>query len=215
VAFGLVLDDDGQRLRTRSGENVHLADLLDEALSRARAFVAERAAEHGQAVPEDIDEVARVVGLGAVKYADLSQNRQSGYVFSFDRMLSLKGNTAPYLQYAYARIRSILREAGWSEGPPGGVGARVTLGEPQERALAINLVMVGDVVERVAAEQLPSLLCTHLYELSQAYNQFYEHCPVLRSDEPLRSSRLALCEAAAATLARGLALLGIEVLERI
>ncbi|CAN5794191.1 arginine--tRNA ligase [soil metagenome] len=215
VAFGLVLDDDGQRLRTRSGENVHLADLLDEALSRARAFVAERAAEHGQAVPEDIDEVARVVGLGAVKYADLSQNRQSGYVFSFDRMLSLKGNTAPYLQYAYARIRSILREAGWSEGPPGGVVARVTLGEPQERALAINLVMVGDVAERVAAEQLPSLLCTHLYELSQAYNQFYEHCPVLRSDEPLRSSRLALCEATATTLARGLALLGIEVLERI
>ncbi len=215
VAFGLVLGEDGQRLRTRTGDNVHLAELLHEALARARTFVAERAVEHGAAVPDDIDEVARVVGLGAVKYADLSQNRQSGYVFSFDRMLSLKGNTAPYLQYAYARIRSILREAGWGEGPPpGGVGV-VTLGEPQERALAVNLVMVGDVVDRAAAEQLPSLLCTHLYELSQAYNQFYEHCPVLRSGEPLRSSRLILCEATAATLARGLDLLGIEVLERI
>jgi arginyl-tRNA synthetase len=215
VAFGLVLGEDGQRLRTRSGDNVHLADLLDEALSRARAFVVERAVEHGEAVPENIDEVARVVGLGAVKYADLSQNRQSGYVFSFDRMLSLKGNTAPYLQYAYARIRSILREAGWAEGPPQGVVGAVTLREPQERALATNLVMVGDVVERAAAEQLPSLVCTHLYELSQVYNQFYEHCPVLRSNEPLRSSRLALCEATATTLAHGLDLLGIEVLERI
>ncbi len=215
VAFGLVLGEDGQRLRTRSGDNVHLADLLDEALTRARAFVVERAAEHGDAVPDDIDEVARVVGLGAVKYADLSQNRQSGYVFSFDRMLSLKGNTAPYLQYAYARIRSILREAGWGEGPPGGVDVAVTLREPQERALATNLVMVGDVVERAAAEHLPSLVCTHLYELSQVYNQFYEHCPVLRSDEPLRTSRLALCQATATTLAGGLNLLGIEVLERI
>lgn len=215
VAFGLVLGEDGQRLRTRSGDNVHLADLLDEALTRARAFVVERAAEHGDAVPDDIDEVARVVGLGAVKYADLSQNRQSGYVFSFDRMLSLKGNTAPYLQYAYARIRSILREADWGEGPPGGVDVAVTLREPQERALATNLVMVGDVVERAAAEHLPSLVCTHLYELSQVYNQFYEHCPVLRSDEPLRTSRLALCQATATTLAGGLNLLGIEVLERI
>ncbi|HEV2070318.1 MAG TPA: arginine--tRNA ligase [Acidimicrobiales bacterium] len=212
VAFGLVLGDDGQRLRTRSGDNVRLADLLDEALARARAFVAARAQERGEDVPEDIDEVARVVGLGAVKYADLSQNRQSNYVFSFDRMLSLKGNTAPYLQYAYARIRSILREAGWTGGP-GSVD--VALAEPQERALAISLVMVADVVERVAAEQLPSLLCTHLYELSQAYNQFYEHCPVLRADEPVRTSRLALCHATATALSDGLRLLGIEVLERI
>ena len=212
VAFGLVLGEDGQRLRTRSGDNVRLADLLDEALVRARAFVAARAHERGEDVPDDIDEVARVVGLGAVKYADLSQNRQSNYVFSFDRMLSLKGNTAPYLQYAYARIRSILREANWVDRPG---SAEVALAEPQERALAISLVMVADVVERVAAEQLPSLLCTHLYELSQAYNQFYEHCPVLRADEPVRTSRLALCQATATALSEGLGLLGIEVLERI
>ena len=212
VAFGLVLGEDGQRLRTRSGDNVRLADLLDEALARARAFVAARAQERGEDPPEDIDEVARVVGLGAVKYADLSQNRQSNYVFSFDRMLSLKGNTAPYLQYAYARIRSILREANWADAPG---STDVALAEPQERALAISLVMVADVVERVAAEQLPSLLCTHLYELSQAYNQFYEHCPVLRADVPVRASRLALCQATATALSDGLGLLGIDVLERI
>ncbi|HEV2808841.1 MAG TPA: arginine--tRNA ligase [Acidimicrobiales bacterium] len=212
VAFGLVLGEDGQRLRTRSGDNVRLADLLEEALARARAFVAARAQERVEDVPEDIDEVARVVGLGAVRYADLSQNRQSNYVFSFDRMLSLKGNTAPYLQYAYARIRSILREADWI-GRHG--SADVALAEPQERALAVRLVMLADVVERVAAEQLPSLLCTHLYELSQAYSQFYEHCPVLRADEPVRTSRLALCQATATALSEGLGLLGIEVLERI
>ncbi len=130
-------------------------------------------------------------------------------------MLSLKGNTAPYLQYAYARIRSILREAGWADGRPQGAASAVVLGEPQERALALHLVALGDVVERVAAEYLPNQLCAHLYDVSQAYNAFYEHCPVLRVDEPLRSSRLALCEVTATTLRQGLALLGIEVLERI
>ncbi|CAN5667649.1 arginine--tRNA ligase [soil metagenome] len=215
VAFGLVLGEGGQRLRTRSGDNVRLADLVGEAVERARAFVVGRAAERDEPVPDDVDEVARVVGVGAVKYADLSQNRNSNYVFSFARMLSLKGNTAPYLQYAYVRIRSILREAGWAEGPPEGAGRAVSLGEPQERALALHLVVLGDVIERVAGEYLPNHLCAHLYELSQAYHAFYEHCPVLRVDEPLRSSRLALCEVTATTLRQGLALLGIEVLERI
>ncbi len=215
VGFGLVLGEGGQRLRTRSGDNVRLVALLHEAVARARAFVVDRAAEREEPVPGNVDEVARVVGVGAVKYADLSQNRNSNYVFSFDRMLSLKGNTAPYLQYAYARIRSILREAGWGDGRPDDVRSAVVLGEPQERALALHLVALGDVIERVADEYLPNLLCTHLYDLSQAYNAFYEHCPVLRVDEPLRSSRLALCEVTAATLRQGLALLGIEVLERI
>ncbi len=215
VAFGLVLGEGGQRLRTRSGDNVRLVDLLGEAVARARAFVVDRALERDEPVPDDVEEVARVVGVGAVKYADLSQNRNSNYVFSFDRMLSLKGNTAPYLQYAYARIRSILREAGWADGRPQGAASAVVLGEPQERALALHLVALGDVVERVAAEYLPNQLCAHLYDVSQAYNAFYEHCPVLRVDEPLRSSRLALCEVTATTLRQGLALLGIEVLERI
>ncbi len=215
VAFGLVLGEGGQRLRTRSGDNVRLVDLLGEAVARARAFVVDRALERDEPVPDDVEEVARVVGVGAVKYADLSQNRNSNYVFSFDRMLSLKGNTAPYLQYAYARIRSILRDAGWGDGRPAGAHSAVVLGEPQERALALQLVALGDVIERVAEEYLPNHLCSHLYDLSQAYNAFYEHCPVLRVDEPLRSSRLALCEVTAATLRQGLALLGIEVLERI
>jgi arginyl-tRNA synthetase len=214
VAFGLVLGEGGQRLRTRAGHNVRLADLLGEAVERARAFVVERAAERQESVPDEVDEVARVVGVGAVKYADLSQNRNSNYVFSFDRMLSLKGNTAPYLQYAYARIRSILREAGWAGGPPEGTVA-VSLDEPQERALALDLVTLGDVIERVAEEYLPNHLCAHLYDLAQAYHAFYERCPVLRVDEPLRSSRLALCQVTATTLRQGLALLGIEVLERI
>ncbi|MBW3574824.1 MAG: arginine--tRNA ligase [Actinobacteria bacterium] len=214
VAFGLVLGEGGRRLRTRTGDSVRLVDLLDEAVARARSFVVERAEERAQAVPDDVDEVARVVGVGAVKYADLSQHRQSNYVLSFDRMLSLKGNTAPYLQYAYARIHSILREAGWAEGAPGG-GVAVVLDEPQELELAKRLVATGDVVRRAAEDHLPNHLCTHLFELAQAYHQFYEHCPVLRSPEPLRSSRLALCEVTAATLRLGLGLLGIEVLDRI
>ncbi len=214
VSFGLVLGEGGRRLRTRSGESARLRDLLEEAVVRARRFVVERAAERGKAVPGDVDEVARVVGIGAVKYADLSQNRQSNYVFSYDRMLSLKGNTAPYLQYAYARIRSILREAGWGDGPPAAV-FDVDLAHSQELDVAKRLVVTGDVLERVAEEYLPNHLCAHLYELSQAYNQFYEHCPVLRADEPVRSARLALSEVTATTLRRGLALLGIEVLERI
>ncbi len=214
VAFGLVLGEGGRRLRTRSGDSVRLVDLLDEAVQRARRFVVERAEERGEAVPGDVDEVARVVGVGAVKYADLSQHRQSNYVLSFDRMLSLKGNTAPYLQYAYARIRSILREAGWDGGVPDD-RPPVILDEPQELDLAKRLVVTGDVVSRVAEDYLSNHLCTHLFEVAQAYHQFYEHCPVLRSPEPLRSSRLALCEVTAATLRLGLGLLGIEVLDRI
>ncbi len=214
VAFGLVLGEGGRRLRTRSGDSVRLVDLLDEAVQRARRFVVERAEERGEPVPGDVDDVARVVGVGAVKYADLSQHRQSNYVLSFDRMLSLKGNTAPYLQYAYARIRSILQEAGWASGVPGD-RPPVTLDEAQELDLAKRLVVTGDVVSRVAEDYLSNHLCTHLFELAQAYHQFYEHCPVLRSAEPLRSSRLALCEVTAATLRLGLGLLGIEVLDRI
>ncbi|MGH9182794.1 MAG: arginine--tRNA ligase [Acidimicrobiales bacterium] len=215
VAFGLVLGAGGKRLRTRSGQTVRLRDLLDEAVARARAFLDERAAEREEPLPPDADGVAQVVGIGAVKYADLSQNRQSNYVFSYDRMLSLKGNTAPYLMYAHARIRSILGEAGAAPGAgPGRV--EVVLHAPQELELAKRLVEVGDVCQRVAAELAPNHLCAYLYDLSQAYNQFYEHCPVLQAGEPdLRASRLALCQVTAATLRRGLALLGIGAPARI
>jgi arginyl-tRNA synthetase len=213
VPFGLVLGEDGKRLRTRSGENVRLRELVLEAVEGARAFVVARAEERGDALPDDLDTVAATIGIGAVKYADLSQNRQSNYVFSYEKMLSLKGNTAPYLQYAYARMRSILREAGWSDGPPS--TPDVTLGHGTEVELAKRLVATGDVLLRMTEEYAPNHLCAHLYELSQAYNQFYEHCPVLKSDEPTRSSRLALCDATARTLQVGLRLLGVGVLERI
>ena len=209
VPFGLVLGPDGKRLRTRSGDNVRLLDLLGEAVDRAKAFLVTRAEERGEPVPDDADEIARTVGIGAVKYADLSQNRTSNYIFSFDKMLTLKGNTAPYLQYAYARMRSILREA------PAVPGAAVVLTEPAELDLARRLVELGDVLERVAAEDAPNHLCAHLYELAQSYNAFYEQCPVLKADEPARAARLALCEVTSATLERGLALLGIGVVERI
>ena len=213
VPFGLVLGEDGKRLRTRTGDNVRLHELMEEAIDRARAFVVARAEERGDQVPDDLEQVALTIGIGAVKYADLSQNRQSNYAFSFDKMLSLKGNTAPYLQYAYARQRSILREAGWADGPPGPVELR--LDHDAELELAKKLLATGDVLDRLAEEYAPNHLCAHLYDVSQAYNQFYEHCPVLRSEEPLRTSRLALCDATARTLRTGLALLGIGVLERI
>jgi arginyl-tRNA synthetase len=213
VPFGLVLGEDGKRLRTRSGDNVRLRDLLQEAVDRARAFMVARAEERGDQLPDDLDAVAATVGIGAVKYADLSQNRQSNYVFSFDKMLSLKGNTAPYLQYAYARQRSILREAGWADAPP--PSPTVVLTHEAELDLAKKLLATGDVLLRVSEEYAPNHLCAHLYDVSQAYNQFYEHCPVLRAEEPVRTSRLALCDLTARTLATGLALLGIGVLERI
>ncbi|MCU1376472.1 MAG: arginyl-tRNA synthetase, partial [Actinomycetia bacterium] len=205
VPFGLVLGEDGKRLRTRTGENVRLRDMLTEAVDRARAFVVARAEERGDPLPDDLERVAATIGLGAVKYADLSQNRQSNYIFSYDKMLSLKGNTAPYLQYAYARMRSILREAGWADGPPAPVA--IELGHEAEVELAKKLLATNDVLARMTEEYAPNHLCAHLYEISQAYNQFYEHCPVLRSEEPLRSSRLALCDVTARTLKTGLALL--------
>jgi arginyl-tRNA synthetase len=209
VAFGLVLGEDGKRLRTRSGDNVKLLELLGEAVTQARAFVVARAEERSQPVPDDVDRIASVIGIGAVKYADLSQNRQSNYVFSYEKMLSLKGNTAPYLQYAYARMRSILREAG--DRPP----ADVVLTEPAELELAKTLVSFPDALERVVAENEPNHLCAHLFDVAQAYSRFYEACPVLKAGEPARSSRLALCDVSAATLRSGLAMLGIDVLERL
>lgn len=210
VSFGLVLGDDGKRLRTRAGGTVRLADLLQEAVDRARGFVLSRAEEREQAPPDDVEHIARVIGIGAVKYADLSQNRQSNYAFSYDKMLSLKGNTAPYLQYAYARQRSMLREAG---GVPD--GTTVVLGDPTEVELAKRLLATGDVLKRVTVDLEPNHLCTHLYEVAQAFSRFYEACPVLKAEPEVRASRLALCEVTAMTLRTGLAILGIEVLERI
>ena len=173
------------------------------------AVVIARAEERGEPVPDAVDHIARVIGVGAVKYGDLSQNRQSNYVFSYDKMLSLKGNTAPYLQYAYARMRSILRDAQLGAAPS------IVLTEPAELDLAKKLVALPDAIERVVADHEPNHLCAHLFEVAQEFSTFYEACPVLKADEPARTSRLALCDVAAATLRSGLALLGIDVLEKI
>ena len=209
VGFGLVLGDDNRKLSTRTGDNPKLVDLLTEAVERSRAFIVARAAEREQPVPDDLEHVAHVMGIGAVKYADLSQNRQSNYVFSYEKMLSLRGNTAPYLQYAYARMRSILRDADLGENPT------VVLTEPAELDLAKLLASLPDAVERVIGDHEPNHLCAHLFEVAQSFSRFYESCPVLKADEPVRTSRLALCDVAARTLKSGLALLGIDVIERI
>ncbi|MEQ9373034.1 MAG: arginine--tRNA ligase [Coleofasciculus chthonoplastes F3-SA18-01] len=214
VPFGLVLGEDGKKLKTRSGETVRLRDLLDEAIARSRADLETRIQEEGrQETEEFIEHVAQVVGMAAVKYADLSQNRTSNYVFSFDKMLSLKGNTAPYLLYAYARIQSIGRKGG-IDFEQLRTSTQVSLKEDQEATLAKHLLQVNEVIKEVEQELLPNRLCQYLYELSEKFSQFYDQCPVLKAEESVRLSRLILCDLTAQTLKLGLSLLGISVLER-
>jgi arginyl-tRNA synthetase len=203
AAFGSILGEDGKMFKARSGESVKLVDLLDEAERRAQALVDEKSPDLPEAQRRDI---ARAVGVGAIKYADLSKDRVGDYTFSFDQMLSMDGNTAPYLQYAYARIRSIFRKAGAAPASR----AEVQLDAPQELALAKHILRLADVLHLVARELKPHYLTTFLYDLATTFSAFYEHCPVLQSDEPTRSSRLALCDVTARTLAQGLDLLGIE-----
>ena len=155
--------------------------------------------------------MARVVGIGSVKYADLSLNRTTDYIFNWDKMLSFEGNTAPYLQYSYARVKSIFRRAEIDESKLGG---RIEIAEPAERALAVKIVQFGEVVDAVARECYPNALCNYLYELAELYMKFYEHCPVLKSEESVRASRLLLCKMTARIIARGLGLLGIGTVER-
>ncbi|WP_110988952.1 arginine--tRNA ligase [Acaryochloris thomasi] len=213
VPFGVVQGEDGKKLKTRSGETVRLRDLLDEAIASARSDLEQRIqAEERTETPEFIDEVARVVGMGAVKYADLSQNRTSNYIFSYDKMLALQGNTAPYLIYAYVRVQGISRKGNIDFSQQSQID--IQLNEEAELVLAKHLIQLGDVLDQVAAELLPNRLCLYLFELSQKYNQFYDRCPVLSSEEPARTSRLALCDLTAQTLKLGLSLLGIDVVER-
>lgn len=214
VPFGLVLGEDGRKLRTRSGETVRLQDLLDEASARARADLESRlAAEGREETSEFVSNVSQVIGISAVKYADLSQNRTTNYIFSYDRMLALQGNTAPYLLYAYARIQSISRK-GEIDFEQLGADAKILLHAETELALAKHLLQLSEVINEVEQDLLPNRLCLYLYELSDKFNKFYELCPVLKSEEPLRTSRLVLCNLTARTLKQGLFLLGISVLER-
>ena len=209
-AFGTMMGDDGKPFKTRTGGTVKLAALLDEAVERASSLVAEKNPELSA---EECAEIGRVVGIGAVKYADLSKTRTNDYVFNWNAMLSFEGNTAPYLQYAYTRVRSIFRRAGVE---PSELKGEIQLETAEERALAIRLCQFGEVIDQVAKDTFPHVLCAYLYDLASAYMAFYEACPVLKEgvSETQKQSRLQLCDLVARTIASGLDLLGIEVLEQ-
>jgi len=214
VPFGVVLGEDGKKLKTRSGETIRLKDLLNEAVQHAREDLDARLAEKNKVEADDWkNEVSALIGVAAVKYADLSLNRMTNYVFSFKKMLSLQGNTAPYMMYAYVRVRGISREGGIDFAKLDD-NARVLLAEASELELAKQLLKLDDVLEGVVDEFLPSRICEYLFELSQKFNQFYEACPVLSAEEPTRISRLILCDMTARTIKLGLSLLGIPVVER-
>jgi arginyl-tRNA synthetase len=214
VPFGLVQGEDGKKLKTRSGETVRLRDLLDEAIERAKADLETRLKDEERHESEDfIAHTSKIVGISAVKYADLSQNRTSNYIFSFDKMLALQGNTAPYMLYAYVRIQGISRK-GHIDFQNLGSEIKILLQEETEFALARHLLQLDEIVEQVSQDLMPNRLCQYLFELSQKFNQFYDRCPVLQAEEPTRTSRLILCDLTARTLKLGLSLLGTQVLER-
>ena len=211
VPFGLVQGEDGKKLKTRAGDTVRLRDLLDEAVERAETDLRSRLKEEERSESEEfIQNVAGTVGLAAVKYADLSQNRITNYQFSFDRMLALQGNTAPYLLYAVVRIAGIARKGGDLEVSTG----QLQFSEPQEWALVRELLKFDSVIAEVEEELLPNRLCSYLFELSQVFNRFYDQVPVLKADPEALASRLALCRLTADTLRLGLGLLGIATLDR-
>jgi arginyl-tRNA synthetase len=214
VGFGNVLGPDGKMFRTRAGGTVKLAELLDEAVERARAKISERA-EQGISEGE-LERTARAVGIGAVKYSDLSTDRARDYRFDWERMLSFDGNTGPYIQYAHARICSILRKAGSAQGPgPGTADDLRPPRAPQERQLAKGILGFDDAVAASLETYSPHKLCTYLFDLASTFTAFYEHCPVLAApDEATRTARLALCRLTATVLRGGLDLLGIEAPER-
>ncbi|MGB2002008.1 MAG: arginine--tRNA ligase [Porticoccaceae bacterium] len=209
-AFGTMMGADGKPFKTRSGGTIKLADLLVEAIERAQVLVSDK---NPELASDEVKDIARKVGIGAIKYADLSKTRTNDYIFDWDAMLSFEGNTSPYLQYAYTRIRSIFRKAGIV---PEGFSAPVSVQQPQEKTLALKLLQFNDVLDQVAADCYPHSLCTYLYELASAFMTFYELCPVLKDgvDSATQQSRLQLCALSAATLAQGLDLLGIEVMEK-
>ena len=208
--FGMMMGDDGKPFKTRTGGTIKLAELLDEAVIRAKDVIAEKNPDYDD---EKLTEIATKVGIGAVKFADLSKNRTSDYIFNWKTMLSFEGATAPYLQYAYSRIQSIFSKA---EVNPLQFDKSFDIVEPQEKALALKLLQLEDVIDAVINECTPNLLCNYLYELASLYMSFYEACPILKAgiDEQVKQSRLALCTQISQTLKQGLDILGIEVMER-
>ncbi|MEO1056037.1 MAG: arginine--tRNA ligase [Actinomycetota bacterium] len=209
VPFGVVLGEDRRRLRSRSGEPIRLVELIDEAVERAAAAIAEK---NPDLDPDERAEVTRMIGIGALKYAELSSDRVKDYVFDWDRMLSFDGNTGPYLQYAHARICSLFRRAEVERAAVRTVP--IELGEPAEHALALRVLAYPTAIDATLDTYSPHKLCTYLYELATDFTSFYERCPVLKADEPTRTSRLALADLTARVLAHGLGLLGIDAPER-
>lgn len=207
IAFGSILGPDGKMFKTRSGETVGLLEVIDEAIERARTAADEK--DQGLSDAEK-DEIAKIIGAGAVKYAELSQNRLTDYKFSWDKMLSLQGNTAPYLLNAYVRTRSIFRKL------DGAVTLtdELTITEPAERALAMKLAQFAENAHDILVDHRPNLLANYLYELADTYHSFYEACPVLRAEGAVKNTRLTLCEATSRVLKTGLGLLGIQTTER-
>ncbi len=209
-AFGTMMGPDGKPFKTRSGGTVKLAELLDEAVDRAAALIAEKEPELTEV--EKV-EVAQKVGVGAVKYADLSKTRTNDYIFNWASMLSFEGNTAPYLQYAYARIQSIFRRAKVS---PTELACEIEINTEEEKALALKLLQFSEMLEQVTREAYPHILCTYLYDVASLFMRFYEACPILKKDvdDATRHSRLGIAQATAETLKTGLGLLGIETMEK-
>ena len=205
IGFGTMMGKDGKPFKTRSGDTVKLVDLLDEAVERATALVQSKNSELSA---EEAAKIGQTVGIGAVKYADLSKNRTSDYVFDWDSMLSFEGNTAPYLQYAYTRVQSVFRKAGeWDE------NAQPVLTEPLEKQLAVELLKFEDVLQSAADTAYPHYLAAYLYQVATLFSRFYEACPILKAEGAARNSRLQLAKLTGDTLKQGLELLGIETLE--
>ena len=209
-AFGTMMGKDGKPFKTRTGGTVKLTDLLKEAVERASQLVRDK---NPTASDEDIAQIAQKVGIGAVKYADLSKTRTNDYIFDWDSMLSFEGNTAPYLQYAYTRIKSIFRKAELDSATFKG---KIDIAEAEEKTLAFKLLQFEAILQQVADEAYPHILCNYLYEIASAYMAFYEHCPVLKPEikQEVKESRLSLSLIAAQTIAKGLELLGIDVMEQ-
>ena len=218
TSFGTVLGDDGRPFKTRSGDTVGLSGLLDEAIARAHNIVSDNDDAKPTGAELSADErqkVAEAVGIAALKYADLSQNRTSDYTFSYDKMLAMNGNTATYMQYAYARVRSIFRRGQVDIDALRASDAKLLLATPAERALAIQILRFAEGLENTVADYRPNQLTNYLFELGNSYSTFFDQCPVLKAETPeLRTSRLLLCDLTARTLKQGLELLGIPVVEK-
>jgi arginyl-tRNA synthetase len=206
IMFGMILGSDGTPFKARSGESVKLIDVLNEAEQRGYDLAKRKAEERNVILPEEqLRTIGRAVGIGGIKYFDLARDAIGNYTFDWEQMLATDGNTAPYLQYAYARIRSIFRKSGTTAAP----SATLRLENPFEVALARHILRFGEIIELVTRDLKPHYICAFLYELATKFSGFYENCPVIQSEEPTRSSRLALCDVTAKTLALGLDLLGI------